>query len=159
MAMARPPRPKMNIDNFPEQPRVEKVARHIRIAFNGMEIAETKDAYWVLEAHRPPVYYLPASAIKVPLTPTGYTIPCKWKGTATYYAITGTDGIIMANRVWSFETPNPLYETIRGYVSFFARPWQVYVDGERVIPQRSDMRGGWVTSEIEGVISANDPRF
>lgn len=65
----------------------------------------------------------------------------------------------MANRIYSFEAPDPLYEVIRGYVSFFARPWQCFVDGERVIPQRSDLGGGWVTTEIEGLISETDPRF
>lgn len=54
MSMAKPPRPRLNPADFPEQPRVEKVSRHIRIFYNGMEIAETRDAYWMLEMHRPP---------------------------------------------------------------------------------------------------------
>ncbi|KAH8654812.1 hypothetical protein BGZ61DRAFT_373196 [Ilyonectria robusta] len=140
----------MDIGDFPQQPRVEKVDRHIRVAFNGLEIAETTDAYWVLQAHRPPEYYLPRSSFKVPLTPTGYRPPCEWKGQSTHYAIIGPDGCVIANRAWSYETPNPLYKAIQGYVSFYARPWQCYVDGERVVPQRSDLHGGWVTSEIIG---------
>ncbi|KAF7560045.1 hypothetical protein G7046_g4112 [Stylonectria norvegica] len=148
----------MNMVDFPEQPRVERINRHIRVAYNGLDIAETNEAYWVLEANRPPSYYLPQSAIKVPLTPTGYVIPCRWKGNATYYAVTGPDGLIMANRVWSYETPTPLYEAIRGYMCFFARPWQCFVDGEKVVPQRLDMQGGWVTRDIEGM-GEHDPRF
>lgn len=106
------------------------------------------------------VYYIPTSAIKVPIARTGYRIPCKWIGQATFYAITGNDGIVMANRIWSFEAPDPMYEPIRGCLSFFARPWQCYVDGERVVPQRLDLGGGWVTGEIEGAITnEHDSRF
>ena len=53
-SMAKPPRPRLNTGDFPEQPRVEKVSRHVRIFYNGLEIAETREAYWVLEMHRPP---------------------------------------------------------------------------------------------------------
>ncbi|KAM5369966.1 hypothetical protein ACJZ2D_008765 [Fusarium nematophilum] len=157
--MAPPPRPKMNIRNFKEVPRIDKIARHIRIAYNGMEVAETSDAYWVLQKHKPPEYYLPKSCMKVSLMPTGYGLPCHWKGRSTHYSVKGPDGTILANRVWSYEDPRPGFEAIKGYVSFYARPWQCFVDGERVLPQRSDMRGGWVTAEVVGVISADDPRF
>ena len=52
-----------------------------------------------------------------------------------------------------------MYDAIRGYISFFARPWQCYVDGERVVPQRLDLGGGWVTADVEGVPGETDSRF
>ncbi|WAO87147.1 NTP-transf-9 domain-containing protein [Fusarium falciforme] len=157
--MAPPPRPKMNVDDFPEVPRIEKIQRHLRVTYNGMEVAETSDGFWVLQQYRPPEYYLPKSSLKIPLTPTGYNPPCRFKGPRTHYSVKGPDGRLLANRVWSYEQPKPGYEAIRGYVSFYARPWQSFVDGERVVPYRTDFQGGWVTAEIVGVVSEFTPRF
>ncbi|RSL48244.1 hypothetical protein CEP54_013019 [Fusarium duplospermum] len=157
--MAPPPRPKMNVDDFPEVPRIEKIQRHLRVTYNGMEVAETSDGFWVLQQYRPPEYYLPKSSVKVALTPTGYNPPCRFKGPRTHYSVKGPDGRLLANRVWSYEEPKPGYEAIQGYVSFYARPWQSFVDGERVVPYRTDFQGGWVTAEIVGVVSEFTPRF
>lgn len=46
--------PKMNVQNFPRPPKLEKISRHVRVTWEGKDIAETKDAYWVLETHHPP---------------------------------------------------------------------------------------------------------
>lgn len=71
----------------------------------------------------------------------------------------GPDGKVLANRVWSYEQPKQGFEAIRGYVSFYARPWLSFVDGERVVPHKTDCQGGWVTKEIAGVVSESRPRF
>ncbi|UPK90784.1 hypothetical protein LCI18_001719 [Fusarium solani-melongenae] len=157
--MAPPPRPKMNVDDFPEVPRIEKIQRHLRVTYNGMEVAESSDGFWVLQQYRPPEYYLPKSSLKIPLTPTGYNPPCRFKGPRRHYSVKGPDGRLLANRVWSYEQPKQGYEAIRGYVSFYARPWQSFVDGELVVPYRTDFQGGWVTAEIVGVVSEFTPRF
>ncbi|KAF5007040.1 hypothetical protein FDECE_6612 [Fusarium decemcellulare] len=157
--MAPPPKPKLNVGDFPASPRVERIFKHIRVVYNGMEVAETSDAFWVLQKHRPPEYYLPKSAVQVPFVPTGWEPRCASKGRSTHYAVKGPDGIVLANRVWSYDEPKPGFEAIKGYVSFYARPWQCFVDGERVVPQRSDLRGGWVTADVVGVDSADDPEF
>jgi uncharacterized protein (DUF427 family) len=46
--------PKMNVQSFPRPPWLDKISRHIRITYNDVEIADTNDAYWVLETHHPP---------------------------------------------------------------------------------------------------------
>lgn len=45
---------KMNVQSFPRPPKLEKTSRHIRLSWEGKDIADTKDAYWVLETHHPP---------------------------------------------------------------------------------------------------------
>lgn len=45
---------KMNVQSFPRPPKLEKISRQIRISWEGQDIADTKDAYWVLETHHPP---------------------------------------------------------------------------------------------------------
>jgi hypothetical protein len=100
-----------------------------------------------------PAYYLPTSSISLPLITTKKSTFCEWKGWATYYTIkspsTGED---VNDRIWSYENPTPRYKDIKSYVSFYAGPWQCYVDGEEVKPQPGDFYGGWTTSELEGTI-------
>ncbi|KAI3543179.1 hypothetical protein CPAR01_10748 [Colletotrichum paranaense] len=151
-------RARMNVQTFPRPPLLEKISRHLRIVWNGLVIAETRDAYWVLETHHPPTYYLPPAALKVPLTPTRRSTYCEWKGGATYYTITapkpssGTLPEVISNRIWSYESPTPGFEAIKGYLSFYADPWSCFVDDEAVQPQPGDFYGGWVTSEIDGIV-------
>ncbi|KAF0330553.1 hypothetical protein GQ607_002432 [Colletotrichum asianum] len=148
----------MNVQSFPRPPLLEKVSKHLRITWQGEMIADTKDAYWVLETHHPPTYYLPSTSINVPLTPTQRSTYCEWKGAATYYAITAPrtsdarESQVVSNRIWSYDSPTPGFEAIKGYLSFYAGPWDCFVDGELVEPQPGDFYGGWVTSDIEGIV-------
>ncbi|KAL8870434.1 MAG: hypothetical protein Q9174_003524 [Haloplaca sp. 1 TL-2023] len=146
--------PKLNVHNFPRPPLLEKTARHLQIKWHNQLIADTKDAYWVLETTHPPTYYLPSSSILLPLTRTPKTSFCEWKGAATYWNITSPANAseVVKGRIWSYEQPTKDFESIRGYLSFYAGPWDCYVDGERVEPQPGDFYGGWVTSDIEGPI-------
>ncbi|KND92731.1 hypothetical protein TOPH_02761 [Tolypocladium ophioglossoides CBS 100239] len=144
---------KLNVQSFPRPPRLEKISRHLRITYLGKEIADTRDAYWVLETHHPPTYYLPRASVNLALTPTGRSTICEWKGSATYYRAALGDGASVANRIWSYESPTAAFEVIRGYLSFYAgAPWECFVDGERVEPLPGDFYGGWVTSDIEGIV-------
>jgi len=45
---------KLNVQQFPRPPLLEKTPRHLQIRWNDELIADTKDAYWVLETHHPP---------------------------------------------------------------------------------------------------------
>ena len=45
--------------DYPRPPRLERTAKHIVIKCNGQIIADTRDAYRVLETSHPPVYYIP----------------------------------------------------------------------------------------------------
>lgn len=49
-----PPKPRLNVHNFPRPPLLEKTPRHLQIKWNGDLIADTKDSYWVLETTHPP---------------------------------------------------------------------------------------------------------
>lgn len=45
---------KLNVQSFPRPPLLERTARHLLVKWKGEVIADTKDAYWVLETHHPP---------------------------------------------------------------------------------------------------------
>lgn len=54
--------------------------------------------------------------------------------------------------MWTYERPTEGFRDIKDHLSFYAGPWECYVDGEKVEPQPGDFYGGWVTSEIQGKI-------
>ncbi|KAL8757925.1 MAG: hypothetical protein Q9184_004083 [Pyrenodesmia sp. 2 TL-2023] len=146
--------PKLNVHNFPRPPLLEKTPRHLQIKWNNQLIADTKDAYWVLETTHPPTYYLPPSSLFIPLTRSSHSSFCEWKGAATYWNITNpsNESEVVKNRIWSYPQPTKGFSPIKDYLSFYAGPWDCYVDGEKVEPQPGDFYGGWVTSDIEGPI-------
>ncbi|KAI9743821.1 MAG: hypothetical protein M1818_002555 [Claussenomyces sp. TS43310] len=134
------PKPKLNVHNFPRPPLLERTPRHLQIKWQGQLIADTKEAYWVLETTHPPT-----------LTPTTRKSLCEWKGMATYYSITSlSTSETVIDRIWAYDSPTEPFTSITGYLSFYAGPWDCYVDGELVKPQAGDFYGGWVTGDIEG---------
>ena len=93
----------------------------------------------------------------MPLTRTPRSSFCEWKGRATYYTVTAPGGgAAVADRIWSYDDPTPGFTPLRGCLSFYAGPWDCYVDGERVEPQPGDFYGGWVTSDIEGIVKGRN---
>ncbi len=170
------PKPKLNVQNFPRPPLLERTARHLQVKWHGQTIADTKEAYWVLETYHAPstpprissiifsnkrkAYYLPPSAITVPLTATKKSTFCEWKGWATYYSLSlptseGGKEEVVRDRIWSYESPTKGFEDLKGYLSFYAGPWDCFVDGELVEPQPGDFYGGWTTNELEGIIKGD----
>ena len=145
---------KLNPRNFPRPPLCERTPRHLQVKWNDHVIADTKDGYWVLETHHPPTYYLPPASLKVQLQKNNRSTFCEWKGAATYYDIANPakPGEVVKNRIWSYDSPTSGFKDIKGYLCFYAGPWDCFVDGEKVEPQPGDFYGGWVTSEIEGTV-------
>ncbi|TVY71390.1 hypothetical protein LSUE1_G007064 [Lachnellula suecica] len=151
-----PPKPRLNVQSFPRPPLLERTSRHLQIKYNNQTIAETNSAYWVLETYHSPTYYLPPSALTTSLSKTKKSTYCEWKGWATYYSLKGENGNEdVRDRIWSYDSPTKGYESIKGYLSFYAGPWQCFVDGEEVVPQPGDFYGGWVTSELDGLIKGS----
>ena len=79
---------------------------------------------------------------------------CEWKGVATYYSMMSPINAseTIQNRIWSYNEPTKAFEPIKGYLAFYAGPWDCFVDGEQVLPQPGDFYGGWLTSDIEGIV-------
>lgn len=63
---------------------------------------------------------------------------------ATYYALENPakPGEVVKNRVWSYDDPSERFRGLRGYLSFYAGPWECWVDGEKVEAQPGDFYGG-----------------
>lgn len=83
---------------------------------------------------------------------------CEWKGAATYWALANPSNPSekVADRIWSYEKPTLGFQVIKDYLSFYAGPWDCFVDGEKVEPQPGDFYGGWVTSDIDGIVKGKN---
>jgi uncharacterized protein (DUF427 family) len=137
--------------DYPRPPRLEDSTKHIRIVFNGVEIANTHRAKRVLETSHPPVYYLPLEDIQQDyLIRTPRTTFCEWKGKARYYTVKVGDRVA-ENVGWFYSDPTPNFAEIKDYVAFYpSRMDACYVDGEQAVAQPGDFYGGWITPEIVG---------
>jgi len=137
--------------DYPRPPRVEKVDERIRVVVNGVTIADTTNAYRVLETSHPPAYYIPPSDIRMEyLNPNSRRSFCEFKGEAAYWTIE-VDDLRVVNAGWSYHDPNQGYRQIKNYVAFYASKVDAaYVGDERVQPQAGDFYGGWITSNIVG---------
>ena len=95
--------------------------------------------------------------MRVALAKTSRSTWCEWKGAATYHSIKSpTDGKIVSDRIWSYPNPTKGFEPIRDHLSFYCGPWDCYVDNEKVEPQPGDFYGGWVTSDIGGIVKGRN---
>jgi len=137
--------------DYPRPPRLEPVAKRIRIVFAGETIADTCRAWRVLETSHPPVYYLPPEDVRRDLlVQGGGSSLCEWKGWACYFTLRVGD--CEARRVaWSYPDPSPAYRAIRDHLAFYAGPMdECTVAGERVLAQPGGFYGGWITADVIG---------
>jgi uncharacterized protein (DUF427 family) len=137
--------------DYPRPPRVEDFAKPVLVVFAGKAIADTRRAKRVLETSHPPCYYIPPTdAAMECLSQTSRSTWCEWKGRATYYAVRVGDRRA-ENAAWAYLDPNPGFEAIRGYVTFYAHLMDAcYVHGEKVRAQEGEFYGGWITEGIVG---------
>lgn len=122
------------------------------IVLGGETIAETSDAFRVLETSHPPVYYLPPSAFVAGVLTPGrkHGSYCEWKGWASYFSVTG-GGRTEHNAAWAYAEPKDPYADMADHVAVYASPMdRCAVDGEVVEPQPGRFYGGWITGDIVG---------
>jgi len=147
-----PPAPgQESVWDYPRPPRLEQSSKRIEVWFGGEKIADSRQAWRVLETSHPPVYYIPPADVNMDaLNPTDGRSICEWKGNAAYFDL--TLGETSAQRAaWTYPTPLPDFAAIANHIAFYpAAMDECRVDGERVQPQPGTFYGGWVTSDIVG---------
>lgn len=145
--------PPENVQHYPRPPALEPVGQRLSVWFGGQEIAATDAGVRVLETHHAPSYYLPPGDIRDGvLLPAGGGSLCEWKGRARYWDV-AAGGCVAARAAWSYDAPSPRFRPIAGYVAFYPGPMDAcFVGAERVAPQPGDFYGGWVTSNLRGIV-------
>jgi uncharacterized protein (DUF427 family) len=143
--------------DYPRPPAIRPSTQtiHVKSKTTSQTLAESTKTIRICETAGPPCYYVPTTDVALHLLEIvpGKTSGCEWKGMATYWREKGSGQVVG----WSYDRPNPAFESIKGYLSFYAGKVVATVDGETVVPQPSDFYGGWVTSNIIGPFKG-DPR-
>ena len=136
--------------DYPRPPALEPSPRLVRVMHGQHTIAETRQAYRVLETSHPPTWYLPPESIDMSaLQPSRMTSACEWKGHARYFDLM-RDGARIEQVGWSYPQPTQRFAAIAGYVAFYGSKLTCFVDDEPVTSQPGDFYGGWITSDVVG---------
>jgi uncharacterized protein (DUF427 family) len=137
--------------DYPRPPALEPTTAHLLVALGGVQIAETRRAYRVLETSHPPNYYFPPEDV-LPgvLARVDGSSFCEWKGRAHYFDVRG-DHRVVKNAAWGYDAPSERFEPIRGYVAFYPGLMDACLaDGLPVTPQDGGFYGGWITTKVVG---------
>jgi uncharacterized protein (DUF427 family) len=137
--------------DYPRPPRMEKTNAHLIIIFNSETIADTKNAYRILETSHPPVYYIPPEDIRMDyLKKVSGKSFCEWKGAASYYSL-AVDNRVAEKVAWYYPNPANEYRELKNHVAFYPAPMdRCAVNDEIVKPQPGGFYGGWITENIVG---------
>jgi uncharacterized protein (DUF427 family) len=137
--------------SYPRPPRLERATAHLVVVLDGVTIAETNDAWRVLETSHPPNYYFPPDDVLAgAIEPTSGASFCEFKGRASYWTVRAGDREI-TEAAWSYKSPSPSFAALRDHYAFYAGKMDAcYVDGELVVPQPGGFYGGWITSRVAG---------
>ena len=136
--------------DYPRPPKLIADHRHIVVRQGDLLIADSHEAYRVLETAGPPTFYIAPRDVRVELLKLfpGTSI-CEWKGAAKYWALETSTPAQQAI-AWSYPQAQAPYDGISGYYSFYPGRVECFVDGEGVRPQPGYFYGGWITNEIVG---------
>lgn len=145
-------RPQERVADYPRPPRLEREQRRVRIILGGQTIADTTEAWRVMETTHPPSYYLPQSGFTpgALIASSGRGSVCEWKGRAAYWTLQA-GGRTATDAGWGYPTPTAAFSAIAGYVAVYAGAMDsCFVGDDRVTPQPGGFYGGWITPELVG---------
>jgi uncharacterized protein (DUF427 family) len=142
-----------NVQDYPRPPALAPAGARLRVVLGGETIADTSRGLRVLETHHAPTYYLPMEDVaEGALTPCAGRSFCEWKGRAEYFDLRA-GGQVARKAAWTYPAPTPGFAPLKGHVAFYPGLMEAcFVDEERVRAQPGDFYGGWVTSNLTGIV-------
>ncbi len=139
----------VSVWDFPRPPRVEPEPRLVVVMDGDDLIARSERALRCLETASPPTIYLPPEDVDLErLAPVEGESLCEWKGRASYLRLATRS--ILGAIAWRIPEPFEGYESLAGFVSFYAGRLSCRLGDEAVRPQPGGFYGGWVTSDLVG---------
>jgi len=137
--------------NYPLPPVAEPSTDQVRAVVRDEVIAETSRSVRILEKDHPPTYYIPPADVAMQyLEPSPKRTTCEFKGEAHYYHLVVGEHRV-SNAAWYYPEPKPGFESIAGYVAFYASALDgATVNGETVDAQAGRFYGGWINSWVDG---------
>lgn len=140
--------------DYPRPPRLEPVAKRIRVEHGGVTIADSERAMRICETASAPTYYLPRDDVAMDhlLESGARASHCEWKGEAKYFDVEVGDRLAPA-AAWCYPNPYEEFAAIAGWIAFMPQPMDAcWVGDDPVTPQPGGFYGGWVTPELTGPI-------
>ena len=138
------------VANYPRPPLLEKCSGNVRVIVNDQDIAVSDYYFRVCETFHPPTIYLPQDSFQRGTLHSVDGPPsfCEWKGIASYYDLTTSDGQNLRSKAaWQYASPTRSYSSISQCVSLYpGRVDACFLEGELVRPQPGLFYGGWITS-------------
>jgi uncharacterized protein (DUF427 family) len=105
-------------------------SRPIRIARDGVALAEAASSIMVFETGLPTRYYLERTAVDFQhLLPSDTETACPYKGRTSGYWSAGTPEGVVVDVAWSYDFPTLALTPIAGLVAFFNERVDITVDG------------------------------
>lgn len=143
--------------DYPRPPRLERDSREVTVKYKDIVIAQTTEAYRILETASPPTYYIPPLDIEMDyLKEVSGSSLCEWKGAAQYWDVNLPE-TIFRKVGWSYPDPFDEFIEIAGYISFYPTILDCYIGNEKVQGQPGGFYGGWITSNIIGPVKGEIP--
>ena len=98
---------------------ISPVEGPVTVTAGSTVIGRSSRALELREGSYRPVIYVPREDIDMSrLVATSHATSCPWKGKASYFSIKGDFGML-ANAVWTYESPLPEVFAIAGYLAFY----------------------------------------
>jgi len=105
-------------------------SRHVRVAVEGVTVAQSTNPRLLFETGLPTRYYLPKTHVRLDLLiPTSSVSHCPYKGQAEYWSVRAGD-TVREDLAWSYRTPLPESQQVAGLIAFYNEKLDIYVDGE-----------------------------
>jgi uncharacterized protein (DUF427 family) len=122
-----------------------RTSRPVRVAVDGVVVAESTRTVALFESGLPPRFYVPVEDVRADLLePSDTTTRCAYKGVASYRHVRVGD-TLHEDLAWTYEEPDDDGRPIRGLLCFFNERVDLEVDGraqERPVTQWSHPRPG-----------------
>jgi uncharacterized protein (DUF427 family) len=108
---------------------VEPTAGRVVARVGGKIVADSQHALTLRESTYPAVQYIPMSDVdQGVLRKTDTSTYCPYKGDASYYSVETPGGELVADAIWTYESPYPAVAEIGGHVAFYADRAEVSVE-------------------------------
>lgn len=105
--------------------------RSVRIALEGVVLAESSSPVMVFETGLPPRHYLNRTEVDLArLIPSATETSCPYKGTTAGYWSVRIGDTLHDDLAWSYAFPTPALASVAGLIAFFDERVDVFLDDE-----------------------------
>jgi len=110
-----------HLEPGPDHPiSIEHKSTPVSVKLAGEIVLASETHLDLREASYPAAIYLPRSETDMRcLEPSDHTTWCPYKGEATYFHIRRSDGTLIENAVWTYETPFPAVAAIKAALAVY----------------------------------------